>query len=132
MPTKKKCIECREEIGVASKVCAKCGSKQPYKAKLEERKRKMTTEWRELQKKNSSLNKVYDSTNLQLHKWELLERHPLLLLGRKTPEGFHAECLCPWELDSEDFNDAIDTIRKIYEDSDYFPYSRCNKKEKKS
>jgi len=52
------------KIGVASKTCPHCNAKQPYKKSLEKRKEKISLEWRNRQKKNSSVNKVYDATNL--------------------------------------------------------------------
>ncbi|XP_023268282.1 uncharacterized protein LOC111659534 [Seriola lalandi dorsalis] len=115
MPTQKECIVCKKKIGVASKTCAHCGAKQPYKQKLENIKRKLSHGWKERQKKNSSVNKVYDATNLLLHKWELLERHPMLLLARRTANGFLAECFCPWQMNAEDGKDALATIKRIYE-----------------
>lgn len=174
MPTQKECHVCKTKIGVASKTCGHCGAKQPYKQKLQNIKKKLDQTWKERQKKNSSVNKVYDATNLlvgggclfrstsimslknchlqyvsnlyftffsllsantlyqdfsqlevmchiciiilfQLHKWELLERHPLLLLARRTTNGFLAECFCPWQMDAEDAKDALVTIKRIYE-----------------
>ncbi|XP_041859857.1 uncharacterized protein LOC121651617 [Melanotaenia boesemani] len=115
MPTQKECVICHSAIGVARKTCQHCGGKQPYKDRLERQKQKITEDWKERQKKNCSINKVYDATNLLLHKWELLERHPVLLLARRTSSGFVAECLCPWPLDTEDARDALVTIKKIYE-----------------
>ncbi|XP_067426398.1 zinc finger protein 436-like isoform X1 [Thunnus thynnus] len=115
MPTQKECHICKEKIGVASKTCQHCGAKQPYKQKLEKRKKKVALDWKERQKKNCSVNKVYDATNLLLHKWELLERHPILLLARRTTNGFLAECFCPWQMDTEDAKDALVNIKKIYE-----------------
>lgn len=61
---------------------------------------------------------IYDdfvSILFQLHKWELLERHPILLLARRTTNGFSAECFCPWQMDTEDAKDALVTIKRIYE-----------------
>ncbi|GAA6232810.1 uncharacterized protein LOC108896317 isoform X2 [Lates japonicus] len=115
MPTQKECHVCKTKIGVASKTCGHCGAKQPYKQKLENIKKKLDQTWKERQKKNSSVNKVYDATNLLLHKWELLERHPLLLLARRTTNGFLAECFCPWQMNAEDAKDALVTIKRIYE-----------------
>ncbi|KAM7386809.1 hypothetical protein PAMA_009437 [Pampus argenteus] len=115
MPTQKQCHMCKERIGVASKTCQHCGAKQPYKQKLEKRKKKIAHDWKNRQKKNCSVNKVYDATHLLLHKWELLERHPILLLARRTASGFLAECFCPWQMDAEDAKDALVTIKKMYE-----------------
>lgn len=64
MPTLKDCYICRKQIGVASKTCLHCSAKQPYKQKLEEKKKQLSQEWKDRQKKNSSVNKVYDATNL--------------------------------------------------------------------
>lgn len=64
MPSQKECILCKQKIGVASKTCTHCGAKQPYKQKLENIKRKLSLGWKERQKKNSSVNKVYDATDL--------------------------------------------------------------------
>jgi len=55
------------------------------------------------------------STWFQRHKWELLERYPVLLLTRKTTDGFVVDCLCPWQMDMEDTKDALVTIKRIYE-----------------
>ncbi|KAK9976696.1 hypothetical protein ABG768_021901 [Culter alburnus] len=115
LPIKKDCHTCKEKIGVASKTCPHCGAKQPYKQKLEERKKNLAQEWIDRQKKNSSVNKVYDATELLLHKWDLLERYPVLLLARKTNKGFSAECFCPWQMNSEETQDACVTIKKQYE-----------------
>ncbi|XP_065146139.1 uncharacterized protein [Paramisgurnus dabryanus] len=115
MPTQKECHICGERIGVASKTCQYCHAKQPYKQKLETRKKHLSHEWKTRQKKNSSVNKVYDASNLLLHKWEVLERYPALLLARRTSNGFTAECLCPWQMDTEEAKDAFDTIKSIYE-----------------
>ncbi|XP_040005046.1 flocculation protein FLO11-like isoform X3 [Xiphias gladius] len=115
MPTQKECHVCKKKIGVASKTCGHCGAKQPYKQKLEKIKKKLAHGWKERQKKNSSVNKVYDATNLLLHKWELLERHPMLLLARRTTNGFLAECFCPWQMNAQDTKDALVTIKRIYE-----------------
>ncbi|XP_040912700.1 uncharacterized protein LOC121194124 isoform X2 [Toxotes jaculatrix] len=115
MPTQKECQDCKKKIGVASKTCGHCGAKQPYKQKLEKIKKKLAHGWKERQKKNSSVNKVYDATDLLLHKWELLERHPMLLLARRTANGFLAECFCPWQMNAEDAKDALVTIKRIYE-----------------
>lgn len=115
MPTQKECHICGERIGVASKTCQYCHAKQPYKQKLETRKKQLSHEWKTRQKKNSSVNKVYDASNLLLHKWEVLERYPALLLARRTSNGFTAECLCPWQMDTEEAKDAFDTIKSIYE-----------------
>lgn len=51
----------------------------------------------------------------QFHKWKLLDRHPLLLLARKTANGFLAECFCPWEMNAEDVKDALFKIKTLYE-----------------
>ncbi|KTF88294.1 hypothetical protein cypCar_00048331, partial [Cyprinus carpio] len=115
MPTLKDCYACREKIGVASKTCQHCRAKQPYKELLEKKKKQLSQEWKERQKKNSSVNKVYDATNLLLHKWELLERFPVLLLARRTSNGFSAECFCPWKMGTEDSQDAFLTIKRVYE-----------------
>lgn len=64
MPTQKDCHGCKKKIGVASKMCRHCGAKQPYKQKLENKKKELSEGWKERQKKNSSVNKVYDATNL--------------------------------------------------------------------
>ncbi|XP_067284391.1 uncharacterized protein [Pseudorasbora parva] len=113
--TKKDCYICRKKIGVASKTCQHCSAKQPYKQKLEKKKKQLSQEWKDRQKKNSSVNKVYDATHLLLHKWQLLERYPVLLLARRTSSGFSAECLCPWKMDTEDTQDAFLTIKRMYE-----------------
>ncbi|XP_051747502.1 uncharacterized protein LOC127511088 isoform X5 [Ctenopharyngodon idella] len=115
LPTQKDCHACKEKIGVATKTCPHCGAKQPYKQKLEERKKHLAQEWKDRQKKNSSVNKVYDATELLLHKWDLLERYPVLLLARKTNKGFSAECFCPWQMNSEETQDAFVTIKRQYE-----------------
>jgi len=43
----------------------------------------------------------YDFVSIwfQLHKWELLERYPVLLLARRTTGSFVAECHCPWQME---------------------------------
>ncbi|XP_073728513.1 uncharacterized protein [Misgurnus anguillicaudatus] len=115
MPTLKDCYTCREKIGVASKTCPHCRAKQPYKQMLEKKKKQLSQEWIDRQKKNCSVNKIYDSTNLLLHKWELLERYPVLLLARRTSNGFSAECFCPWKNETEDTQDAFLTIKRLYE-----------------
>ncbi|KAG7507890.1 hypothetical protein JOB18_048072 [Solea senegalensis] len=56
-----------------------------------------------------------DLGGLFLHKWELLERHPVLLLAKRTTGGFVAECFCLWQIDTEDAKDALATIKRIYE-----------------
>ncbi|XP_051802482.1 uncharacterized protein LOC127533437 [Acanthochromis polyacanthus] len=115
MPTQKDCTTCKKSIGVASKTCQHCGGKQPYKVRLESQKEKLASEgWRERQKTNSSINKVYDATNLLLHKWNLLDRHPVLFLAKKNAAGFVAECLCPRQMDTEEVKDAFDTMKGIY------------------
>ncbi|KAE8277873.1 hypothetical protein D5F01_LYC24085 [Larimichthys crocea] len=101
MPTQKVCSFCKENIGVATKTCKHCGTKQPAKERLEKQKEKFTAEWKEHQKKNCSINKVYDATNLLLHKWNLLESHPVLFLSKKTKNGIVAEFLCPWDIEAE-------------------------------
>ncbi|XP_056598573.1 uncharacterized protein LOC130417224 isoform X2 [Triplophysa dalaica] len=115
MSTQKKCHVCKERIGVASKTCQHCHAKQPYKQKLEKRKQRYAEEWISKQRKNGSVNKVYDATYLLLHKWEILDRYPVTLLAKRTTHGFSAECLCPWQMDSEDVKDAFDKIKRIYE-----------------
>ncbi|KAF4109770.1 hypothetical protein G5714_009022 [Onychostoma macrolepis] len=115
MPTLKDCYICRKKIGVATKTCLHCSAKQPYKQKLEGKKKQLSQEWKDRQKKNSSVNKVYDATNLLLHKWELLERYPVLFLARRTSNGFSVECFCPWKMDTEDVQDAFVTIKRLYE-----------------
>ncbi|XP_062294913.1 uncharacterized protein LOC133999669 [Scomber scombrus] len=115
MSSQKKCHICKEKIGVASKTCQHCGAKQPYKQILEKRKKRVSLDWKERQKKNCNVNKVYDATNLLLHKWDILERHPVLLLSRRTTNGFVTEYFCPWKMDTEDAKDAFVTIKKIYE-----------------
>lgn len=59
----------------------------------------------------------YDSLSIlfQLRKWKLLDRHPVLLLARRTANGFLAECFCPWEMNTEGVKDALFKIKKIYE-----------------
>lgn len=64
MPTQKSCHICKEKIGVASKTCKHCGSKQPYKQYLENRKKQVAHDWKNRQKKNRSVHKLYDATNL--------------------------------------------------------------------
>ncbi|XP_057184560.1 uncharacterized protein LOC130551035 isoform X1 [Triplophysa rosa] len=115
MSTQKKCHVCKERIGVASKTCQHCHAKQPYKQKLEKRKQRYAEEWISKQRKNGSVNKVYDATYLLLHKWEILDRYPVALLAKRTTRGFSAECLCPWQMDTEDVKDAFDKIKRIYE-----------------
>ncbi|XP_059211352.1 uncharacterized protein LOC131989986 isoform X2 [Centropristis striata] len=115
MPTQKKCPTCQASIGVASKVCKHCGARQPYKKKLEQAKEKISLQWKETQKKNKSVNKVYDATNLVLHKWNQLDRHPILLLAKRTGKGFVAECLCPQPMPTQGARDALLTIQRIYE-----------------
>ncbi|KAG7219709.1 hypothetical protein INR49_018872, partial [Caranx melampygus] len=61
MPTQKECIMCKKKIGVASRTCAHCGAKQPYKQKLENIKRKLSHGWKERQKKN----REFFSSNLK-------------------------------------------------------------------
>ncbi|KAK2917140.1 hypothetical protein Q8A67_001514 [Cirrhinus molitorella] len=53
--------------------------------------------------------------SLTLHKWDLLERYPVLLLAKRTSNGFSAECFCPWKMDTEDAQDAFVTIKRLYE-----------------
>ncbi|XP_034070861.1 mucin-2-like isoform X2 [Gymnodraco acuticeps] len=115
MSTQKVCQTCKQKIGVASRKCRQCGANQPYKEKLLKQKEKVAQEWKATQQKNHSVNKVYDSTNLLLHKWKLLERHPILLLAKRGTNGFAADCLCPWQIETEDGNNALVTIKKIYE-----------------
>ncbi|KAJ4942478.1 hypothetical protein JOQ06_012344, partial [Pogonophryne albipinna] len=64
MPTQKVCLTCKQNIGVASKKCKQCGAIQPYKEKLAKQKEKVAKEWKAMQQKNHSINKVYDSTNV--------------------------------------------------------------------
>lgn len=64
MPTQKECHACNKKIGVASQTCQHCGAKQPHKQKLEKQKKKIAQDWKDRQKKNCSVNKVYDATNL--------------------------------------------------------------------
>ncbi|TKS91149.1 hypothetical protein D9C73_025283 [Collichthys lucidus] len=117
MPTQKVCSFCKENIGVATKTCKHCGTKQPAKERLEKKKEKFTAEWKERQKKNCSINKVYDATNLLLHKWNLLERHPVLFLSKKTKNGIVAEFLCPRDIEAEEeeVEDSLATMQQIYE-----------------
>ncbi|KAG8003773.1 hypothetical protein GBF38_007746 [Nibea albiflora] len=117
MPTQKACSQCKEKIGVATKTCKHCGTKQPAKERLEKKKEKFTDEWKERQKKNSSINKIYDATNLLLHKWNLLERHPVLFLSKRTKNGIVAEFLCPWDIEAEEeeVEDSLATMQRIYE-----------------
>ena len=61
MPTQKECHMCKETIGLASKTCQHCGAKQPYKQKPEKLKAKVAQDWKDRQKKNCSVNKVYDA-----------------------------------------------------------------------
>ncbi|CAM4608587.1 unnamed protein product [Leuciscus chuanchicus] len=98
---KSDCYICRRRIGVASKTCQHCSAKQPYKQKLEKKKTLLSQEWIDRQKKNSSVNKVYDATTLLLHKWALPERFPVLLLARRSSSGFSTECFCLWKTDTE-------------------------------
>ena len=79
MPTQKECHVCKTKIGVASKTCGHCGAKQPYKQKLEKIKKKLAHGWKERQKKNSSVNKVYDATNLLVGR-PFYSRMPALVL----------------------------------------------------
>ncbi|CAL9703623.1 unnamed protein product [Knipowitschia caucasica] len=111
----KKCIGCHREIGVAAKICGICGCKQPYKTKLEAAKKKIDGNWKDTQQKNKSVNKLYDTTNLLLHKWSVLERYPLLLLGKRIGQTFVAECLCPVEPSCPQEAEALATIKKIFE-----------------
>ncbi|XP_029921615.1 zinc finger and SCAN domain-containing protein 2-like [Myripristis murdjan] len=115
MSTQKECVTCRQRIGVAAKTCQHCRAKQPYKTKLEAAKKKFNNEWKDTQTKNHSINKVYDSTNLLLHKWNLLERHPVLLLGKRIGQRFVAECLCPHEMNTAQEKNALLAIQRIYE-----------------
>ncbi|KAM3622221.1 uncharacterized protein V6R79_022095 [Siganus canaliculatus] len=115
MSTQKVCLACKRKIGVASKTCQHCGDKQPYKNKLLKQKEKISQEWKEQLIRNSNINKVHDATDLLLHKWELLEQHPVLLLAKKTADGFVAECISPCRMDSEEAEDAFATIKGIYE-----------------
>ena len=64
MPTEKNCSLCKEKIRLAAKTCKHCGTKQPAKEMLEKKKQKFTEEWKERQRKNCSINKIYDATNL--------------------------------------------------------------------
>ncbi|KAF3836191.1 hypothetical protein F7725_028749 [Dissostichus mawsoni] len=127
MPTQKVCQICKHKIGVASTKCRQCGANQPYKEKLSKQKEKVAQEWKAMQQKKHSVTKVYDATNLlniscffvsivfQLHKWKLLERHPILLLAKRGTNGFAADCLCPWQIETEDGENALLTIKRIYE-----------------
>ncbi|XP_051747514.1 uncharacterized protein LOC127511088 isoform X11 [Ctenopharyngodon idella] len=115
LPSQKDCHTCKAKIGVARKTCPHCGAKQPYKQKLEERKKNLAQEWKDQQKNPSTVSKVYEATELLLHKWDLLERYPVLLLARKTNKGFSAECFCPWQMNSEETQDAFVTIKRQYE-----------------
>ena len=51
----------------------------------------------------------------QLHKWKCLERHPILLLAKRGTNDFAADCLCPWQIETEDGENALLTIKRIYE-----------------
>ncbi|KAF3836195.1 hypothetical protein F7725_028753 [Dissostichus mawsoni] len=115
MPTQKVCQTCKQNIGVASKKCRQCGAIQPYKEKLAKQKEKVAKEWKAMQQKNHSINKVYDSTNLLLHKWKMLDRRPILLLAKRGTNGFAADCICPWPIETEDGKNALITIKRIYE-----------------
>ncbi|KAJ8249428.1 hypothetical protein GJAV_G00234720, partial [Gymnothorax javanicus] len=115
MPTQKECVTCHQKIGVAAKTCPHCGAKQPYKTKLEKAKKKINDKWKNTQSKNHSVNKVYDSSNLLLHKWDLLERHPILLLAKRVGPCYVGECLCPREMNSPREKDALLAIQTIYE-----------------
>ncbi|KAL3040783.1 hypothetical protein OYC64_011726 [Pagothenia borchgrevinki] len=115
MPTQKVCQICKHKIGVASKKCRQCGAKQPYKEKLSKQKEKVAQEWKAMQQKKHSVTNVYDPTNLLLHKWKFLERHPILLLAKRGTNGFAADCLCPWQIETEDGENALLTIKRIYE-----------------
>ncbi|RXN18987.1 RNA-directed DNA polymerase from mobile element jockey-like protein [Labeo rohita] len=58
---------------------------------------------------------ILTSEEHELHKWQLLERYPVLLLARRTSNGFSAECFCPWKMETEDAEDAFVTIKRLYE-----------------
>ncbi|KAG7518027.1 hypothetical protein JOB18_022746 [Solea senegalensis] len=109
MPTQTECHVCHENTAGAGESCQHCGAERAVKQTLENRKEQRAPE------KNSGINKLYDATNLLLHKWNLLERHPVLLLAERTTDSFQAEVFCPWETDAGDAKDALDTLKMIYE-----------------
>ncbi|KAF3856922.1 hypothetical protein F7725_017645 [Dissostichus mawsoni] len=115
MRTQKVCQTCKQNIGVANKKCRQCGAIQPYKENLAKQKEKVANEWKAMQQKNHSINKVYDSTHLLLHKWKMLDRRPILLLAKRGTNGFAADCICPWPIETEDGKNALITIKRIYE-----------------
>ncbi|KAF3834420.1 hypothetical protein F7725_025624 [Dissostichus mawsoni] len=51
----------------------------------------------------------------QLHKWKMLDRRPILLLAKRGTNGFAADCICPWPIETEDGKNALITIKRIYE-----------------
>ncbi|XP_058505053.1 zinc finger protein 436-like isoform X2 [Solea solea] len=109
MPTQTECHVFHENTTGAGESCQHCGAERAVKQTLENHKEQRA------QEKNSGINKLYDATNLLLHKWNLLERHPVLLLGERTTDSFQAEVFCPWETDAGDAKDALDTLKMIYE-----------------
>ncbi|RXN14662.1 RNA-directed DNA polymerase from mobile element jockey-like protein [Labeo rohita] len=58
---------------------------------------------------------ILTSEEHELHKWQLLERYPVLLLARRTSNVFSAECFCLWKMETEDAQDAFVTIKRLYE-----------------
>ncbi|XP_051557098.1 uncharacterized protein LOC127442863 isoform X1 [Myxocyprinus asiaticus] len=110
----KNCINCNMSFGVATKVCKACGVAQPMKQKLQNKMKKYDATWACTQRENGSTNKLFDETNLLLHKWQLLGMYPLFLLGRKRGSKMVAECLCPITNDLPQCKEALIIMRRIF------------------
>ncbi|XP_051984266.1 uncharacterized protein LOC127644882 [Xyrauchen texanus] len=110
----KNCINCNMSFGVATKVCRACGVAQPMKQKLQNKMKKYDATWASTQRENGSISKLFDETNLLLHKWQQVGMYPLFLLGRKRGSKTVAECLCPITFDLPQCKEALIVIRRIF------------------
>ncbi|XP_051553466.1 cortactin-binding protein 2-like isoform X2 [Myxocyprinus asiaticus] len=110
----KNCINCNMSFGVATKVCRACGVAQPMKQKLQNKIKKYDATWASTQRENRSISKLFDETNLLLHKWQQVGMYPLFLLGRKRGSKTVAECLCPITFNHPQCKEAQHTIRQIF------------------
>ncbi|XP_042265636.1 melanoma-associated antigen E1-like [Thunnus maccoyii] len=81
--TKKLCLGCNAQIGVACKKCPQCALMQPHKKRLTDAWMKFSQEkdaWRSKYKKWNNGNKEHEKAYKLLDRFSILGYHPVLLL----------------------------------------------------
>ncbi|XP_053295705.1 uncharacterized protein LOC128455832 isoform X1 [Pleuronectes platessa] len=112
--TIKTCISCRQQIGVACKICKLCGARQPMKKALQKAKEKASKQWVAKLKKGGNTSKLVDAARVLVHKFKMAGLHPILLFGTNKRGSVSCDYLNGLEVVKDTENASVVAVRSLY------------------